>query len=260
MAVLTKTSLKTFYQTGDKPTQAHFEHLIDTMVAIPTAASYPAFLELEAGASATARPVGAVGRRLVETSATGQALEALALISAPGAVGNQILGAITTASARGHLAIAVAASAGAVGAIVYEAGTTASARNAIGLDGYASAGTIGGTLMGANTTVAGQQTLDLDKDSISGFILTPAARTYVIDQRARFRETIDWVAARVSAGHCAVALLTESSIAVASAAVDTTEVAASGTNTLNVGETLSLRVSDVSSADGLAFTIGLTRT
>src|SRR3990167_3522990 len=155
MAVLTKTSLKTFYQTGDRPTQAHFEHLIDTMVAIPTAASYPAFLELEAAASATARPVGAVGRRLVETSATTQARDALGITS----VAQAILDAASTENGRGALdlgtmAVRTNVSAGDMVATGVSAGTyenpASMVVNAQGLITSVSAGAEGG---GAGGTI-----------------------------------------------------------------------------------------------------------
>src|SRR3990167_6795265 len=118
MALRTKSSVKTLFQTGDKPTQVNFEDLIDTMVAIPTAATYPSFIELEAVASATARPVGAVGRRLVEASSTSKARDPLAVVSL-GAFGSAFAGTGTTAAARDLLAITAGSSAGAVGAVIF---------------------------------------------------------------------------------------------------------------------------------------------
>ena len=240
MTLRTKASLKSFYETGDKPTQSNFEDLIDTMVAVPTAATFPSIIEVESTVSSTSRPIGAVGRRLVEASATSQVTDLLAIPAsiAHSTFGVALVSAANTAAARDLLAITAGASAGAAGQAVVEAGTT----------------------------VAAQQALDLDRDSIGGFILTPVARLYAIDQRARVPYTVDWIAAQVSAGHCAVTLLTDTSIitGLSSAAVDTTEVAVSASagsgNLIGVGETLNLRISDVSSNDALSFTIGITRT
>jgi len=105
----------------------------------------------------------------------------------------------------------------------------------------------------------------LTSDNLNGLILSPSARLYAIEQRARFPYTVDWMAVNASAGHCRVTLLTDTSIITgfSSASVDVTEVAVSASagsgNDIEVGETLNLRVSDVSSSDALAFTIGITR-
>ena len=119
------------------------------MVAVPTAASFPAFLELEAAASSTARPVGAVGRRLVESSATSQARNALGITSVAGA----ILDATTTAAARdalqlGTMAIRTNVSAGDMVTTGVSAGTyenpASMVVNAQGLITSVSAGAEGG--------------------------------------------------------------------------------------------------------------------
>ena len=256
MSFLTKASLATRFQTGDKPTQSDFQDLIDTVVAIPSGASFPAFISVESTVANSARPVGAVGAQIVAATATSQLTN---MLDIPASVahttfGRALVSAANTAAAQSILGIT---SAGSFGATLIGTGTTAAAQSLLGV---VSAGVVGTNLIGAGTTAAAQRQLDLDRDVITGFILSPIARGYILDQRARFPMTIDWIAARVSAGHCAVTLLTESSAVIASAAVDTTEAAASGTNTLNTGETLTLRVSDVSSPNGLAFTIGITRT
>ena len=106
----------------------------------------------------------------------------------------------------------------------------------------------------------------LTSDNLNGFILNPQARLYQLEQRARVPFTVDWIAVNSSAGHCRVTLLADTSIITgfSSAAVDITEVEASASsgsgNTIDIGETLNIRVSDVSSPDALAFTIGITRT
>ena len=105
----------------------------------------------------------------------------------------------------------------------------------------------------------------ITSDNLNGFILNPQARVYAVEQRARFPYAVDWMAVNASAGHCRVTLLTDTSIITgfSSAAVDITEVAVSASagsgNDIEIGETLNFRVSDVSSPDALAFTIGITR-
>ena len=146
---------------------------------------------------------------------------------------------------------------GAVGVALVSARTTA---NALATLGLSTPGVVGNQLLSTAATASAQATLDLNRDVITGFIQTPVARNYILDRRARFPYTIDWIAAITSAGHCAVSILTESSVVIATAQVTGAEIAASGTNTLGTGETLALRVSDVSSPDALAFTIGITRT
>lgn len=259
MSILTKASLASFFEVGDKPTEAQFQHLFDTMVAVPTAATFPCFIEVEGTVSSTSRPVGAVGRRLVEASATTQARNALGITS----VAQAFLDASTTASALERLSLGSAPSV--VGVQLLQASTTAAARNLLNITAGASAGAAGQAIVEAGTTVAAQRAMDVDRDSISGFITGPQARLYTLDRRARFAYSVDWFAAIASAGHCQVTLLSDSSVmtGLASASIDITEVATSVsavTQSIAVGESLNLRVSDTSAPDALAFTIGITRT
>ncbi|RJO72872.1 MAG: hypothetical protein C4523_02555 [Myxococcales bacterium] len=108
MTIKTKTSLKSYFETGDKPTQAEFANLIDTfyrdsLLAIATAAETDktGIIEIQASALVTALPVGAVGRQLISVAATASARMALGITSAAGT----ILDASTTAAARQALNI-----------------------------------------------------------------------------------------------------------------------------------------------------------
>lgn len=96
MSIISKSSVKSTFETGDKPTQAEFADFIDTsirdsMVAIATAAEggKTGVIEIQGSASVTALPAGATGRLLLETSA---ASSALAILSAQ----SDLLGVLTT--------------------------------------------------------------------------------------------------------------------------------------------------------------------
>ena len=130
MSIVTPVTLKTFFETGDKPSASQFGDFIDTavrdtMVAMASAAEagQTGVLDITATADVTLRAVGVVG--------------------------GQLLGAATTASAQGHIAL----SAGALGALLLEAGTTASARGNV--DALADVVTTqGDVIRGSSTGVA----------------------------------------------------------------------------------------------------------
>lgn len=86
MAAATKTSVKSNFQTGDIPTQAQFEELID---------SYQDFHDI-LQAIATAAQGGGTGVVIIEASAD-------ATVAAIGTVGKRIISAETTASVASNL-------------------------------------------------------------------------------------------------------------------------------------------------------------
>lgn len=124
MGIRTKSALQTTFETGDKPTQADFANLIDTMVAIPTA-NATGLVEIESTASSTTRTIGAFGVQIIGAATTASARGALAIASA-GSVGDQIFASNTTASAVGHLG------ATSLGTAVLQAATTTSALGNLG--------------------------------------------------------------------------------------------------------------------------------
>ena len=79
MTAKTKTSVKTFFETGDKPTQAEFVHLIDsyldydaTIQAIASAAQggKTGLVEIVATANVSGRPMGTVGKLVIAANTT----------------------------------------------------------------------------------------------------------------------------------------------------------------------------------------------
>ena len=202
-----------------------------------------------------------MGAQVVAATATSQLSDMLGISAsiAHSTFGVALVSAANTAAGQNILGIV---SAGAFASAFMGTGTTAAAQAMLGI---VSAGAVGTNLIGAGTTVAAQSQIDLNRDSISGFILGPVARQYKIEQRARFAYNVEWIAAQAVSGHCQITLLSDTSImtGLASAGIDVTEVATSASavsQSIQVGESLNLRVSDVSSASGLSFTIGITRT
>ena len=236
MSFQTKASLASRFQDGDRPDGTDFQNLIDSMPAIPTAAStFPVFISVESTGATSARPVGAVGAQIVAATATSQVAN---ILDVPASIAHTTFGRALVSAAN-----------------------TAAAQAILGI---ISAGAVGSALAVASTTVAAQQRIDIDRATINAFILSPRARLYPLERRARFPYTVDWFEAISSAGHCQITLLADTSIltGLASAAVDVTEVivTASATRNIAAGETLNLRISDVSASDALAITIGITRT
>jgi flagellar hook-associated protein FlgK len=130
MPIVSKTTVKSYFETGDKPTQAEFEDFIDTSIRDPLVAiasgaegGKVGIVEILGTAESTSLAVGTFGRSFIQASA---ATTARALLSA-GTVGDVLFLAETTASAQGHLG------AGAVGIEVLEAITTASAQGHLAL-------------------------------------------------------------------------------------------------------------------------------
>lgn len=84
MAIVVKTSIKSNFETGDKPTQTDFEELIDQSIPnwfedqnIQVDGGTAGIYEVQSTASATARPVGAVGAQLLSVAATASAADIL---------------------------------------------------------------------------------------------------------------------------------------------------------------------------------------
>ena len=80
MAIIVKTSIKSNFETGDKPTQTDFEELIDQSIPnwfedqnIQVDGGTAGVYEVQSTASATARPVGAVGAQLLSVGTTASA-------------------------------------------------------------------------------------------------------------------------------------------------------------------------------------------
>lgn len=101
MAIVSRTSAKAYFETGDKPTQAQFGDFIDSALFYEDTSDF--------------------GRSLVSASS---ATSARSLLGS-GAVGNNLFTAITTASGQTQLG------GGLIGRQVFEAITTASGRSAL---------------------------------------------------------------------------------------------------------------------------------
>lgn len=155
MAIESIASVKSHFETGDRPTQQDFEALIDTVaretpIAIASAAEAgkTGVLEIEGTAAVTVLPVGAFGRLMLSVAATASARNALGVTS----VASLFLEAASTASGQSLLGISSHQAAflraestassqsllggGAAGIGVYEAITTASAFSSIGISRY----------------------------------------------------------------------------------------------------------------------------
>ena len=78
MAIITKASLASYFETGDKPTQAQFADLIDSMHPMPAGGGI-GMIEVESTASSTARPVGAAGHNILAAETTASVVSQLNL-------------------------------------------------------------------------------------------------------------------------------------------------------------------------------------
>lgn len=74
MAIVSKPTAKSYFETGDKPTQGQFSDFIDSAVFTPSS-GLPGVIEVESETSATVRAVGTVGATILsaETQASAQA-------------------------------------------------------------------------------------------------------------------------------------------------------------------------------------------
>jgi hypothetical protein len=102
MTIHSRTTVKSYFETGDKPTQAEFANFIDSALFYEDTSDF--------------------GRSLISASAAVSARTLLG-INTPGTVGNILLTATTTASALNQLGGTT------LGKSLFEAVTTASAQN-----------------------------------------------------------------------------------------------------------------------------------
>lgn len=77
--IVSKTTAKSYFETGDKPTEAQFADLIDSSVFIPGAGA-TGLIEVESTASSTTRGVGALGIAVLGAASTASAQSGLALV------------------------------------------------------------------------------------------------------------------------------------------------------------------------------------
>lgn len=131
MSVQGKTTVKSYFETGDKPTQAQFGDLIDSyqdysdiLYAIVTAtqAGQTGIVEIKGSAEVSTLPTGAIGRAVIAAANVTAAASALGFSN----VGREIVYALTTAAAQQRIG------GGTVGRGIFEAVTTASAQSIIG--------------------------------------------------------------------------------------------------------------------------------
>ena len=130
MAIESIASVKGHFESGDRPTQAEFEDLIDTLgrvtpLAIASAAEggKTGVYEILGNGDVTARSTGSLGLQILSVASTASAHNALGISS----VQALFLSAETTASSRNLLG------AGTVGDLVFQSETTASALSEIGI-------------------------------------------------------------------------------------------------------------------------------
>ena len=131
MAVTPKSTIKSTFEKGDRPTEAEFGDFIDSFVPIATDGAV-GIMEVISTASSVARPAETLVAiaTAVQGGKTGVIeVQATADVTAlpTGTVGRQILSAIVTASAQGHLG------AGTVGAQIFESETTVAAQSLLNI-------------------------------------------------------------------------------------------------------------------------------
>lgn len=144
MTILSKTTAKTFFESGDVPSGTDFANWIDSCVFIPanvTAGSFPFVIETESTVSSTVRPFGTFGAQMLNTTTTASAAGLFEFVTAS-SFGGLLGGDTTQASALSRLGITNA------GRQLAQANTTASAQNAIGV------GAVGRQIVEANTTAS----------------------------------------------------------------------------------------------------------
>jgi hypothetical protein len=151
MTISSRTVIKSYFETGDKPTQAQFTDFIDSTLFYEDTTDFGRAL-ISASAAASARSLlgsGVVGDKMFTTITTASAQDNLG----GGTVGKRIFEAITTASAINQLGVGI------VGGNLFTANTTASAQDQLG------GGTVGKHLFGVNTTASAQEQLGLQSQA-----------------------------------------------------------------------------------------------
>jgi len=122
MTIQGETTLKSFFETGDRPNAGQFGDLIDSFVKLPQDGS-TGILVIESTASSTTQPTGTVGLSIIGAEVTASAYSQLGITSA----GILLVESSTTSQMLGILG------AGAVGETVFNSITTASAQSVMGL-------------------------------------------------------------------------------------------------------------------------------
>lgn len=114
-----------------------------------------------------------------------------------------------------------------------------------------------------HSTVTSTQLADLLVGHLAGFVESPTAKTYILDQYAEFAYTINRITTDLASGTVTGALQINgvdvtscTGISLTSSEVQTTCTAA---NTVAVGDTVSMVLSSASSPVDLAFTVKYTR-
>lgn len=149
MTAQSKTTIKSYFQTSDRPTESQFADLIDSYIDTQSAignaqtlasAGGTGIVNITSPSSASLVTSGTVGLQIFQTNTTAAAQQALG----GGTVGRNLFQAVTTAAAFNQLGSTT------VGAQIFIAATTAAANNALG------GGTVGIQIFQAVTTAAAQ--------------------------------------------------------------------------------------------------------
>lgn len=76
MTIESKTTVKTYFETGDTPTQEQFDTFIESCLFLPTSGSSLSLgvVEVLSTASSTAHPIGAFGKAILGVAATASAV------------------------------------------------------------------------------------------------------------------------------------------------------------------------------------------
>jgi len=154
MTAQNKTTIKSYFQTGDHPTQGEFADLVDSYQ--DAAANL--------GVLSSAAAPGAVGLQLL-SCATSASAASIVGVQAAGAVGAQLYAATTTATATSVLG------GGAAGVQIFSATTTAAVFSQLG------AGTVGTQIFQATTTAQANNALTEDCDFTPGLQFTSGTAT-----------------------------------------------------------------------------------
>lgn len=175
MTISSATSVKSLFETGDRPSQQDFTDFIDStmrgsLMAIASGVEnlntgYPRFTGVT---NVTFDPSGSVGRQLLNTNTTGAAANVLG-VTQGGVVGSLIYSTDTTAAAQQQIG------GGTVGRALIESAATASAQNALG------AGSVGKALIEAITTASASNILNVGGGSSSYVVNMTAAYFGAID-------------------------------------------------------------------------------
>jgi len=149
MTAQNKTIIKSYFETGDKPTQGQFadfiDSYVDTLSAIGNAQALATsggtgLINITSPSSASLTTAGTVGLQIFATNTTAAAQQVLG----GGTVGRLLFQTITTAAAVNQLGAST------IGTQLFQATTTAAALNSLG------GGTVGIQIFQATTTAAAQ--------------------------------------------------------------------------------------------------------